>query len=633
MQRWLTVLFLFIAPLCLAQPTLAQLRKLSDSLIATGIQGKSIPGIALVLMKGDSTYISAHGVANVEKNIPADTTTLFQLGSVGKLFTVIAVLQQVEAGKLSLTEDVNTYLEGFKTNPPLRLITLTDLLTHTAGMDDRVIGYMARSTSEVKPLAEHLREYLPPSFQPPGVSVNYSNYSYALAGHLVERASGIPFTEYVSERIFKPLGMSRTTYSMPDNYQELEAYARGYRTRETFEPMTGYPRHATPAGSALSCSSDMARLVEELRKPTGKLLTNESMSLLFKQHFTNHPLLMGYTLGMEEQNMNRHWGVGKGGAFTGFISEVVIFPQDSFALFFSVNTQTDNFMEVYVKKLMSVALPPRPLINPLFLVDADPDAPATPVNVNIDEFTGTYRSERTSHQTVEELFALYNGKLELSKGKEGGLTTYQNGDWQTYLPIEPLVFRNKGTPTQYLVFKRNAAGDIDGLYSNIIINGFYLPVSLSPVSWYDDPYLINEFYGLVPLFVLTAAFVPLYRIWVRIRKKRNPAYTSWPLVPTKYLVVAAVVALLYTIHFICGPIYVARNLNEFFFGATDFFKTVQYLTWILPSLVLILVIATMNLWRIGSGTIAFRIYYLLVALSAVIHLAFLYRWHFIGLHV
>lgn len=621
MQRWLGVLLLFVAPAVMAQFTLSRLQALSDSLIATGIEDKSIPGIALVLMKGDSTYISAYGLANVEKNIPADTTTLFQLGSVGKLFTVIAVLQQVEDGTLSLTEDVNTYLEGFKTNPPVRPITLKDLLTHTAGLDERVIGYMVRNESDVKPLAEHLREYLPPSFQPPGVDINYSNYSYALAGHLVERVTGVPFTKYVTLRIFKPLGMVHTTYALPDNYQELDNYAYGYRTRDTFEPMRGYPRHATPAGSALSSASDMARFMSELRKPTGKLLTDVSMALLFEGQFTSHPLLKGYTLGMEEQNMNGHRGVGKGGAFTGFISELAIFPQDSLAIFFSLNTQTDNFMEVYIKRLMQAAL------------SQGPNIPTPPVHIEVDEFTGIYRSERTSHHTVEDLFALYQGKLELSIGDDGNLTTYQNDGWQTYVPIDPLVFQNKDTPSQYLVFRRDGSGSIDRLYTNIIISGFYLPMSLSPVPWYDHPEMINEYYGLVLLFILTAAFVPLYRVWVYIRRKQNSSYLSWPLVPGKYLWLALIVAVLFTFHFICGALYLARNINEFYFGATDFFKAVQYLTWTFPPLVLILVIASVNLWRNASGTRAFRIYYLLIALSAVVHLLFLYRWHFIGLHV
>jgi CubicO group peptidase (beta-lactamase class C family) len=621
MQRFFTVILFLSAQAVSAQSTLSRLQTLSDSLIAVGIGAKSIPGIALVLMKGDSTYTSAHGLANVEKNIPADTTTLFQLGSVGKLFTVIAVLQQVEAGTLSLTEDVNNYLDEFKTDPPLRPITLKDLLTHTAGLDERVIGYLARSESDVMPLAEHLREYLPPSFQPPGVDINYSNYSYALAGHLVERVTGVEFTKYVALRIFKPLGMVHTTYALPDNYQKLDNYAYGYRTRDTFEPITGYPRHATPAGSAISSAGDMAKFMAELRKPSGKLLSDVSMALLFERQFSNHSLLKGYTLGMEEQNMNGHRGVGKGGAFTGFISELAIFPQDSLALFFSLNTQTDNFMELFVKKLMQEALPSSTLnISP-------------PIKMDVDEFAGVYRSERTSHHTVEELFSLYQGKLELSKGKDGNLTIYQNDGWQTYVPIDPLVFQNKGTPTQYLVFRRDGSGSIDRLYTNIIISGFNLPVSLSPVQWYDHPEMINEYYGLVLLFILTAVFVPLYRVWVYIRRKRNPSYLSWPLVPGKYLGIAVTVAVLFTFHFICGALYLVWNINEFYFGATDFFKAVQYLTWTFPPLVLILVIASVNLWRAGSGTRVFRIYYLLITLSSVVHLLFLYRWHFIGLHV
>jgi CubicO group peptidase (beta-lactamase class C family) len=144
-----------------------------------------VPGLSLVIQRGDSSFSAAYGLANVDKNIPVDTTTLFQMGSVGKLFTVIAVLQQVEAGKLDLRADVNQYLQGFATAPPGRAITLFDLLSHTAGLDDRFIGYLARSEGDVKPLEEHLRDYLPPSFQRPGTAMRLPDISLSVSrvGH------------------------------------------------------------------------------------------------------------------------------------------------------------------------------------------------------------------------------------------------------------------------------------------------------------------------------------------------------------------------------------------------------------------------------------------------------------------
>lgn len=621
MQRLFFTLLL-VPSLAAAQVPLSELRRASDSLAARGLADHEVPALGLILMRGDSVYQATYGLANVEKGIAADTLTLFQLGSVGKIFTAIAVLQQVEAGNLKLDDDVNTYLEGFKTTPPGRPITLTDLLTHTAGLDERVIGYLARSEQEVKPLVEHLRDYLPRSFQPPGVSINYSNYSYALAGHLVERASGMNFTEYVGKRILEPLGMTHTTYRLPDNYGDLAQYAAGYRTRDTFEPVTCFPRHATPAGSALSCVTDMAKLLAELRRPTGKVLSDSSMQLLKTRRFTNHPALMGYTLVFEEQHIGGQSGIGKGGAFTGFIAELAIFPEADFAMYFTTNTQTDNFMEDFNRELLKRALPPAP-----------PATTPSAMAMNVDEFAGVFRSERASHHTVEEIIALYQGKMDLSVSEEGDLVTYQNGAWQHYRPVDSLLFQNTAVPGQYLAFERDASGRVARLFTNINLAGFYVPVSLTRVPWYDNPVMINEYYFIILVVILTFIFVPFYRIWILIRRRRDPAYNANVLVPNGYVYMALAVLVLYVFHFFGGFIYLARHVNDFYFGVPDTFRQTQQMTWLLPFVVAGLVVATIRLWVRKPGRTAFRIYYLLICLCAIIHLLFLYRWHFIGLNV
>ncbi len=620
-MKKLLITVLMVPQLAFAQPSLRKLQALCDSLVLSGIDQKLVPGFGLVIQRGDSSFTTAYGLANVEKNISADTTTLFQMGSVGKLFTAIAVLQQVEAGKLDLRADVNQYLEGFATAPPGRAITLFDLLTHTAGLDDRIIGYLARSEGDVKPLAEHLREFMPPSFQRPGTEINYSNYGYALAGHIVERVTGMSFTQYVTQHIFVPLGMTRTTYALPDNYEDLTDYAHGYRIRDTYENIKCYPRHVTPAGSALSCAADMKKLLAELMKPTGKILQQASMEKLYQQQFTSHPLLMGYTMGMEEQRINGYRGVAKGGAFTGFLAELVIFPEQRFGMFIATNTQTDNFMELFSKEVFTSALPRQTV------------SPQKERHLDLGEFARVYRSERYNHKSIEDLLSLYQGKLELSLSKEGDLTTYQNGAWQHYRPIDSLVFQNTKVPEQHLIFARDEAGRIARLYTNINLAGFYLPISLSPVAWYDDPVFINEYYFLVLVVILSFIVIPLFRGWVLLRRRSHPDYFTDGLVPTTYLYPALAALILYTIQFLGGFMFLARHIQNFYFGVPDSWRQVQLTTYAFPFVVLLLVVAAIRLWMNREGRLPFRIYYAMIAVCAVVHLAFLYRWHFIGIHV
>jgi CubicO group peptidase (beta-lactamase class C family) len=513
------------------------------------------------------------------------------------------------------------YLEGFAAGTPGKPITLFDILTHTAGLDDQFVGYLARKESDVRSLGEHLREHLPQPFQPPGTEINYSNYAYALAGHVVERVSGMKFTAYVNQEIFTPLGMTRTTYSLPDNYQDLPAYAHGYKIRESFENVISYPRHVTPAGSALSCVSDMKRLLQEFLRPSGKILSDSSLAKLINRQFTSHPLLMGYTLGMEEQHINGYRGVGKGGSFTGFISEFVVFPDQQLGLFVTTNTQTDNFLEVFGKELLRKVLPPR-------------SAKVIPaIQIDLNEFAGTYRSERYNHHTVEDLLSLYQGKFELTVSPEGDLVTYHNGATQHYQAIDSLIFQNTKITDEYLVFKRGPLGNISRLYRDVNLAGFYVPVSLSPVAWYDDPVLINEYYFLILAFIVTLIAIPIFRGWVLLRRRWKPDYWKRGLVPAVYLYPAFVVMIMYIIQVIGGFFYFIRNLNNFYFGVPDSFRLVQQITYSFPLLLIILVVMAFRLWKNHEGVLAFRIYYSLVTISALIHFAFLYRWHFIGVHV
>lgn len=621
--RLLAFIALWMSAMALsAQVPMKDLTKFCDSLINHGLQEKMMPGVALVLLKDDSASVKAYGLGNVERSVPADTTTLFQLGSVGKIFTMIAVLQQVEAGRLRLSADVNSYLKDFKIESRGRPITLFDLLTHTAGFNDRVIGYLARNMNDVKPLSEHLKEYMPTTFQEPGLDINYSNYSYALAGHLVELVSGVSFQEYVQKNILKPLGMTRTTYLLPDNYKQLDAYACGYRTRETFEPIDCYPRHAMPAGSALSCAADMERLLRELLKPTGKVLRDSSMNYLRQRQFTNHPKLMGYTLGMEEQLVNGVRGIAKGGTFTGFLSVLVFYPDQKFGMFIASNTQTDGILELFNHELRQKLFPP-----------STPVTNESSVQTDVRGFAGIYRNERYNHASVEDLVSLYQGKFEIRASENGELSTYQNGAQQTYQPVDSLLFQNTSNPEQYLAFQRDASGKISRLHTNINIQGIYIAMSFSPVPWYDNPEFINEYYFFILLFILTIIIVPFYRLWILYRRRSVPDYKVVKLVPNRYLYLATMVAVLYICHLFGSFLYMAWNVNEFYFGAPSFFRWVQLLTWIFPIVVAALVVATVFIWKNGSGTVAFRSYYTLFCLCAVIHLVFLFRWHFIGLNV
>jgi CubicO group peptidase (beta-lactamase class C family) len=193
-----------------------------DNTVNSKLEEYHIPNAAVSVVKdGEIVYKKGFGLADIENNIPVDAdTTLFRIGSTSKLITWTAVMQLVEAGKLDLNADVNTYLD-FAISPQLESsfkkttagpITMIHLMTHTPGFEDYPDMLFRLSADELLPLDEYVKDYQPARIFPAGEVAAYSNYGTALAGYIVERVSGLPFAEYVEKNIFTPLDMKNSTF-------------------------------------------------------------------------------------------------------------------------------------------------------------------------------------------------------------------------------------------------------------------------------------------------------------------------------------------------------------------------------------------------------------------------------------
>ena len=182
-----------------------------DNMISSKLEKYHIPNAAISVVKeGKIVYKKGFGLADIENNKPVDAdTTLFRIGSTSKLVTWTAVMQLVEKGILDLNADVNTYLD-FEIPPKLidspknttvEPITLTHLMTHTPGFEDYPDMLFRLSEEELLPLNEYIRKYLPARIFPAGRVAANSNYGTALAGSIVQKVSGLSFSEYVEKRL------------------------------------------------------------------------------------------------------------------------------------------------------------------------------------------------------------------------------------------------------------------------------------------------------------------------------------------------------------------------------------------------------------------------------------------------
>src|SRR5262249_2750176 len=202
------------APPDLTSPAIAGL---VDPLMTEWIGTHKGPGAVVVVVKRDGpVFAKGYGFSDIagRKPFTADAT-LVRPGSISKLFTAIAVMQLVDAGRLDLDRDVNTYIDFAIPTPQRGVpVTLRRLLTHRAGFEEHVKGLFSRDR-EPAPLGPWLAKNLPRRLFPHGDVEAYSNYGFTLAGYIVERISGEPFAAYIERHILDPLGMRHSTFRQP----------------------------------------------------------------------------------------------------------------------------------------------------------------------------------------------------------------------------------------------------------------------------------------------------------------------------------------------------------------------------------------------------------------------------------
>ena len=557
----------------------------TDSLFSIGINDGYIPGGIIGMVHEDKTLVAnAYGYSNLENKISVDfNITRFQLGSVGKLFTAIAVLKEVEKGRLNLDQDVNSYLKEFKIdNFKNQPVTLRHLLTHTGGFSERIIGYAAKSKTEVIPLGEHLKNRMPKVYAAPGTEVNYSNYGFGLAGHLVELSSGQSFVDYITKEIFEPLFMSTATYELPAE-NELD-FATGYDLNEQFDRVKPIPRHVVPAGSIAATGSDLIKFLKAILKEDPKLLSPQYFELLKTSQFSMHPLLTGNAFGIEIQNFNGHIGAGKAGSIPGFLAYIVFFPQKNFGMFTAVNTQTDNFLEHFTASFKDQFFPEQTAFK-------------TPIeDIDLSKFTGEYRVNRYNRNTIEDIFELVAGNFEIGETGDSTLWCYHNGKVQYYKPIEALVFQNTQMPNTYMVFKASDNGRITHVYRNEIAAGVNVPSVYEKLPWYDTVHFINEYYGLIPIFVFAFLLAPIYwlMIWLIRRKKEN--FMLGKTLHKSSKIIALLVSATFLSHLLLSLIPLFKAGIEIMYGISNSIQLVQGFTFLLPVLMVVLMYRTIKLW-------------------------------------
>jgi CubicO group peptidase (beta-lactamase class C family) len=283
------------------------------------------PGLSVLVAKnGRIIYKNAFGSANLELKVAMKADMLFNLGSITKQFTAVAVLQLMEKGKLSLQDSIQKYIPQFPSKP--FKITIEQLLTHTSGLKDYLQinykePYLERKDFTPKELIEYFKNE-PLDFEP-GTKYKYSNSGYFLLGYIIEMVSGKPYEEYLQENIFNKLNLRNTYYDSSNRIFSNRTY--GYDKGNVYEK-ADYWAASIPyaAGALISNVDDLFSWHSGLLN--GKLLNEQTLAKAFSPFHLNDGTKINYGYGWIINDIDGALAIGHGGAITGYKTNEVYYP-------------------------------------------------------------------------------------------------------------------------------------------------------------------------------------------------------------------------------------------------------------------------------------------------------------------
>ena len=313
-----------------------------DGIVPLQLGRNDIAGATISVVKdGKLLFAKGYGYADVQNKKPVSAQeTLFRPGSISKLFTWTAVMQLFEQGKLDLDRDINEYLDFKIPDAFGKPITLKNILTHTPGFEEQVKDLFAANATPPS-LGQYVKTHIPGRIYPPGTVPAYSNYATALAGYIVERVSGRPFEQYVTENILKPLKMDHSTFAQPLPQNLAPFMSSGYRlgsdSAGEFETINPYP-----AGSLSSTATDMAQFMiahlQEGQLGDAKLLKPETARLMHSRLFALDDAANAMCYGFYEESSNGQRIIGHGGDTIYFHSDLHLLLDQKLGFFVSYNS-------------------------------------------------------------------------------------------------------------------------------------------------------------------------------------------------------------------------------------------------------------------------------------------------------
>jgi len=399
----IAVLTLALGAGCVSGPRVnpASLRTSVDELFAKWNKPDS-PGCALAVIKeGNVIYERGYGCANLEYGTPITPSSVFYIASVSKQFTAMSVLLLVQKGKLSLDDDIRKYLSEV---PDFgRVITIRHLVHHTSGLRDyEELMAMAGWRMDDVLTREHMLNIVSHQKElnfSPGDEYQYCNTGYCLLAEIVARVSGQSFREFTDSNIFKPLGMTNTHFH-DDHETIVRNRAFSYRPDGSKSFKNAFNNASVVGGGGMySTVEDLAKWVNNFEH--GRVGGPEVLKQMHEQGVLNNGKTNRYAFGLAIDDYKGMKMVEHNGAFAGYRSEIIRFPDQKFAVVLLCNTSAINTSQL-TRQVADIVLwgatSPTPKESPK--ANSSPRPTASVDAANLDAYCGEYELKPGSIVTV-----------------------------------------------------------------------------------------------------------------------------------------------------------------------------------------------------------------------------------------
>jgi CubicO group peptidase (beta-lactamase class C family) len=307
----------------------------TDLIVERLMKEQKIVGLSLAVIKNGKPVVNkGYGLANVEHNVPVTAETVIRLGSVSKQFFATAIMKLVEEGKLTINDPVHKF---FPDAPEAwRPILVKHLMSHTSGLTREGPAY---NNSIIQPDINIIRSAYPMPLEfKTGEKYQYSNVGYYMLAEIVAQLSGMPWQDYIREKLFVPAGMKNS--QMTDFYPIIPHRANGYMHRKDTLVNADAMYAVRPSGGFLSTSNDMI-LWDKVLREKKIILKKEDWELLWSPFIKTARAPDSksyYGFAWQTDVYKGHKAVMHGGANTCFRSFYMRFIDDDLSIIILTNT-------------------------------------------------------------------------------------------------------------------------------------------------------------------------------------------------------------------------------------------------------------------------------------------------------